>query len=558
MVLAGGSSAARPASVSSQFRSAGIGLVKQIGLRNYAGPNCPGAAWSCTTSTRVLQVSSPGGQNLAECPGPGVVSSSPGNCVIDQSGAKNTARCTEKSTAVQYCEIKQSGGENYAFVTQSISQSDGATQYATQAAKVEQTGSITNQLQLSQDASQSTKIGSIQKQDVYQSAEVTQTATGTGTNVSSLYQSQLQKEYAKSTTQSQNSGVDVTPLADCVSGAPSKPNACAEVIQSAVNGKNENHLRQSINEDMNSAGPASQLQGSPDGGLEGHVHQDTAIGGPGSSTNEVKQSKALKEAVPKGPGSSQTQYDPISCCGFFSQEGGSGNSETINQSSSVSASNPGANQSVNVIGTSNTDGTCQVSQSASINNDSATNSANFTPCPFLTVETTCSGGSESSDCSAPTPVLGAPDSSLDLGVKNLSAEQLDYFDSIIAFSNQTLQYRAVYANSGTGSAHNVQVTIPIPPGLTYADSFCPQSSTLTQDQSGRFTALVCTLGPASDPGTVAPDTDALFSTATLDVTVDTTEACRHIGNTAAVQTAEEGTVPSDSTNVTVNPSNCVN
>src|SRR6185312_4726345 len=31
------------------------GIVVQRGSRNYAGPNCPGKGWTCTTATRVLQ-----------------------------------------------------------------------------------------------------------------------------------------------------------------------------------------------------------------------------------------------------------------------------------------------------------------------------------------------------------------------------------------------------------------------------------------------------------------------------------------------------------------------
>ena len=45
------------------LRSLGVnpsGFVVQRGPFNYAGPNCPGAAWNCTTSTKVIQLSSGG------------------------------------------------------------------------------------------------------------------------------------------------------------------------------------------------------------------------------------------------------------------------------------------------------------------------------------------------------------------------------------------------------------------------------------------------------------------------------------------------------------------
>ena len=51
--LAGAGAAAKPASASSTPRAVGHpganGLVRQVGLRNYAGPNCPGKGWNCTT-----------------------------------------------------------------------------------------------------------------------------------------------------------------------------------------------------------------------------------------------------------------------------------------------------------------------------------------------------------------------------------------------------------------------------------------------------------------------------------------------------------------------------
>ena len=398
MALAGASSAARPhdgpagatTAASSKVRALGPGFVRQVGLRNYAGPNCPGSGWNCTGSTRVLQAATPGGQNVAECTGSLVMNP----CVIMQGpSAQNTARCTQKSTAVsatQSCTITQTGGSNIAYVTQVISQDAGSDQYGSQAAIVTQTGSVLNQLQLSQDASQSEKTGATQLQNAYQSAVVTQTASGTGNNVSSIYQSQLQKEYARSTTQKQNDGTG-TGLGDCFAGTPTKPNACANVTQESGAGTNSNHLKQFVNEDMNSTGPATQLQGSAEGGLDGRVHQKTDSG---SSTNEVKQSKAFNETVPKGSSSSQTQSDPMRCCGSVSQLGGTGNSETISQSSTLSASEPGADQSSTLIGESNTPvGSCSITQKASVNNDSATNFySQPTSCPTVTLVTQCTSG----------------------------------------------------------------------------------------------------------------------------------------------------------------------
>ena len=45
-----------PAAVDAYLSSLGVDpstVVRQVGLNNYAGPNCPGVGWNCTTSTKV-------------------------------------------------------------------------------------------------------------------------------------------------------------------------------------------------------------------------------------------------------------------------------------------------------------------------------------------------------------------------------------------------------------------------------------------------------------------------------------------------------------------------
>src|SRR5213592_2654559 len=61
--------------------------VRQVGLLNYAGPNCPGIGWNCTTATNVVQVASAGGQNRFECDPAGLLTDEGTNtCVIVQTG----------------------------------------------------------------------------------------------------------------------------------------------------------------------------------------------------------------------------------------------------------------------------------------------------------------------------------------------------------------------------------------------------------------------------------------------------------------------------------------
>jgi hypothetical protein len=319
-------------------------------------------------------------------------------CTIVQEGPVNSARCVERSSApdaVQVCNITQTGVDNKAVVDQSIDANDGTTQLSQQIATVSQDsatgdGSTSNDSEVDQDAKQMTKSGDVQKQDALQSAVVTQTAVGSGDNKSKVDQSQLQKAF-DAATQDQNSSFSLpTGFTDCAATSPFEPNTCANIEQHSVSGSNSNHLKQSIDEDMNSHADANQQQGSFGGGLEGRVHQDTDTG---SSTNNADQSKRQK--MNGGNGSFQLQVDPVRCCGTFSQLGGSGNHEDIDQRSALDASEPDANQQSSLLGDSlSPDGSCSISQHASINSDTTTNGAAIEPCPTLVVATECTQGFE--------------------------------------------------------------------------------------------------------------------------------------------------------------------
>jgi hypothetical protein len=403
MALAGASAAAgpapeRPAATVAKTPAAGFAAVKQIGPRNYAGPNCPGRGWRCTTSLNVVQVATANGQNVAECSGPGLTSG-PGspadaNCVFVQSGLSNTARCTQRSSApntVQSCDITQTGANNRAFVSQTI-KSSGSDQDGQQFAKVTQSpgagANASNAANISQTANQSAKGDASESEDAYQSAVVSQTAKGSGKNASDVKQSQSQKA-TNATIQAQNA--TFTPPAgfvDCVAGFPNTPNACANVSQESEAGKNQSNLRQTVNQNAKTNVAGDQDQGEANGGLEGRVHQETDTG---SSTNHARQRKQQKMSAPAG--SSQFQHDPVRCCGTFSQIGGSGNTENIDQAASLRASEPEANQEIDLRGESRSpDGSCKVSQKASTNSASTPNSASFSPCPFLILSTTCIDG----------------------------------------------------------------------------------------------------------------------------------------------------------------------
>src|SRR6266513_1859700 len=111
LLMASGSGAVSTGSTAS--------TITQSGLRNYAGPNCPGVGWSCTTSTRVVQFAAPGGENRFECTPQAPATSPPNSCVVDQHGGTNHARCFIRDTtepSAESCDITQDGERNYSDV----------------------------------------------------------------------------------------------------------------------------------------------------------------------------------------------------------------------------------------------------------------------------------------------------------------------------------------------------------------------------------------------------------------------------------------------------------
>jgi hypothetical protein len=410
LALAGAGSAAKPASgVSATPRATGMhlgpGVVRQIGARNYAGPNCPGVGWNCTTATRVLQIATDGGDNIAQCTG-GTASSTGDTqtCAISQGGANNTARCTEHinaPSATQSCLIIQTGAKNTAVVDQMIVATNSANQLSNQTAIVMQgdaVGAATlNSVQITQNVKQNTgsaEDAGFQFQDAFQVATVTQNASGSGKNMSQIDQSENQHAHSQSAIDQEQNGMPA--LDDCAPGvAGSSPNVCANVKQTAVDGTNTSTLNQSIDEKAKSQNPdVTQFQGWSGGGINGQVHQAVSLTGPGFSTNTAKQSKTQDASAPAG--AFQQQFDPVSCCGFASQDGGGDkNSETIHQDANLKASSDldFVFQEANIFGTSRSgDGSCTFDQHATLNTGSQSNTGTLDPCPIATASMQCQAG----------------------------------------------------------------------------------------------------------------------------------------------------------------------
>lgn len=405
--------------IKTYLRSIGVNpksVVIQRGKRNYAGPNCPGRGWSCTTRTRVLQV---GSVNQFECTG-GTQSNTGGaqTCVgLVQEGDRNTFRCIQKTSgnpAVQRCSVTQAGSWNYARFEQVADQSTNTAveQDATQIVEVHQQGTGStpkNEVHVFQRIKQSMTTPGSQTQDGHQVVRPAtgftniQDASGAGNNYADIHQYMDQRASGAAETQEQNTEPLPTDPAvtDCVPTGlgPTTPNQCVEGSQSTgPGGQNHSQVHQLIDQDAKSTLEANQTQGHFSGGIDTSVHQ-TVGGATGSSNSAAHQ--AMRQNVEGAEGSIQFQIDPTSCCGV-SQEGGDNNSQNMRQGGSQKSDANTSQQDLTLIGQCNTqNGTCSVTHQARNDEDHANYSCGSAndPCPPLSVtscESTELGGNEGS------------------------------------------------------------------------------------------------------------------------------------------------------------------
>jgi uncharacterized repeat protein (TIGR01451 family) len=495
-----GSGPAAMAKIKSYLRSVGVDprtVVIQTGKRNYAGSKCPGVRWNCTTATRVLQA---GSDNVFQCTPAGSVVNSPGNqsCVIMQNNpsGSNTATCTERSnsaTAVQVCQITQVGRNNTANVNQ-VNGSNGTTQSGSQTATVNQSGATgANRANITQSIAQDASGAPTLMQDGWARADLIQSAMGNGQNIANVNQN-IRQGMTGGTTHRQ----DTTPgsVGDCYPGSePSTPNLCANVSQTAVGGDNTNILFQKLVEKASTNKVATQIQGNATSGVDGKVHQ--ATGPSATNWNQANQNK-IQSAL-AAPGSSQDQNDPARCCGVASQAGGNANNqESIGQGSAQDASENNATQDSALIGESVTpNGTCDITQGAASNDDSADNTARQSPCPFLVLETSCNVDG----CTASDPILqfpGSPDSELSKAVRNDSQSDNEFATSTFAGNGDLIEFQVTYSNVGDGTAHDVVVSDPLPSSIVFSDCTGPGCSYNSDNRTVTWTL-----------GDVAPDSDAV-------------------------------------------------
>jgi hypothetical protein len=208
------------AAVVDYLRALGVnpaGVVIQRGTKNYAGPNCPGGDWNCTTAQRVVQIAAAPGVNSFSCTPAGGGTTAPNTCVIVQSAttANNVAACKVSGNVpgvTQSCTVTQTNvsGTNRLELKEELVLT-GATTSGTQVATVEQdNGSGSNVVALTQRSVESMTVDAASvswSQSASQSFTIDQEAD-TGANTVDVSQSVSQTQTALSATsgsQSQSS-----------------------------------------------------------------------------------------------------------------------------------------------------------------------------------------------------------------------------------------------------------------------------------------------------------------------------------------------------------------
>jgi hypothetical protein len=268
------------------------GVVIQRGRHNYAGPNCPGRGWTCTTSRRVVQVAGGNGDNKFECtPSEGGTSAPPDTCVIVQgTGKHDMAKCREEihssdpAPVAENCTIVQGGTDNNADIDMLIVQTGSPNQQASQSVTVDQDGTghndshvkalVQQQIDSNGAAAGSTTAvtpASIsQHQNVQQTIDVGQhgfAPVNNDSHVDSNFKQTAMATNGANVTQRQNDS--------------GQPNGDVTVDQDSNGGKNDSHLNidgASFANAKNNTGLVMQTQGSPTGGLDGHSDQFSSFG----------------------------------------------------------------------------------------------------------------------------------------------------------------------------------------------------------------------------------------------------------------------------------------
>jgi hypothetical protein len=333
-------------------------VVIQQGRLNYAGPNCPGADWNCTTASMVVQLTpaTVPAANLVDCtPAVNITLLGLNECVIVQSSVlslvetSNSATCKMSASdgAKQKCKVKQSSkkGNNYAEVRASTKQWGGApqggSQTAMQDANIEQTSDTGhNTAKITQTIEQTLGVDPptsvTQEQEARQTATVKQTAYTSGSNWSWVAQYLSQEENACG-------GADITQKQNAAS---TEPNQEASITQTSGTGDNTSSSNQKLDQHQaatSDPGPVTQMQGTEfNSGQKMTVTQTTVA--PGVSRSNPTQEENQDQDADTTGALLQPQFGPQDCCS--TQNGGTAaNVNHVIQSNVQSNDSGGSSQS---------------------------------------------------------------------------------------------------------------------------------------------------------------------------------------------------------------------
>jgi len=401
-------------------------VVIQRGLRNYAGSSCPGAGWTCTsTSHPVVQVASTAGRNVFQC-----ASSS---CAVVQTSvtalATNTAKCIKTNGISQSCSITQTSAtaNNEAIVVQTATKLTGLTQSASQTAQITQTATGGSEVANNNTACvlQTTTIegSTVAKRgmpvtvtlDAHQSISITQdslfggntvkkadAAGGGGCSGDTLTQGQ-------SITSKASGSAAITQKQNAAAGGPNmlldiEQNQSSGFLGTAT-GQNTSAFSQTSTLTAvatTPAGSVTQTQSSLAGGLQATVNQfsqDNNAPGPANTSTAIQDEVQCEHAQASGPQTcdtpnpptysfTQTQYGPVHCCS--EQANDPDDVFTINQSSTQD-NDSRQNQTNDVQADCSSSGTCTATQTTTVNDSSTTNTQSGSD---INAQITCTG----SDC----------------------------------------------------------------------------------------------------------------------------------------------------------------
>ena len=402
------------ASVVRYLRSVSVnpsGVVIQRGSRNYAGANCPGAGWSCTTTTHpVVQVASAGGSNTFLC--------ATARCAVVQvsagmATATNLAKCLQTS-GPQSCTIHQTSAtaNNKAVVYQKAVNSTGSV-VLLPGSKAVITQAATSTVLITQKATGLASVSNSNEACVFQSIAFTRSGTFHKDDVSLKQSARARVTIKQDSKFGGNSASKwATSTGQCTGGSIKQSETLKAnlnvptLITQAQNAGDENFMTIDIEQNQSTGffgsahgenaanfdqftslsaiakstnGPVAQTQGSiSKNDLLGTVNQDsrdtsTAVA---TQTESQCQSAATSPLTACPPGAPPAAPDSVTQVqsmrvhkgvGTATQTGNAADTFTVNQSATQS-NDTGQGQTTELQGDCSTEGLyCTVNQDTDVN-----------------------------------------------------------------------------------------------------------------------------------------------------------------------------------------------